>query len=461
MSSAAKKISSILCLLILPAKLAAANAAEKVPVPDDAAVEAARQSIRQIFADEYRKESSGDKRDLAEKLIEYAGQGEQDKATQYAMLQEAVDVATKAKGLTVAIAAIDALDATFEIDALAGKADVVQSLGRSLKKPKTAEQFTPIAINVARAIAAAGEYRTGVEPAKLAQTAAKKSGVGQLLLRANRCHKDVAHIERQDRTIRAVQSRLERNPDDRRANFIVGRFECLIAGRWQAGLPKLAKADNEKIRQMAELEQAAPQDPAAQKALADAWFELADKQPDLYKHPMLTRALHWYEQGLPQVEGLEKVRVDKRIDECYLGRGLPPGLRTLTDAQRELIVRHKDKFFLALHELRNWANARQWCLDRRGTLACVANEKENLVLQDVLKHLLPQFTSVWIGGSDAQEEGVWRWEDGAAFRYTNWIRGEPNNSGDVEHAIHMRSDGQWNDMRLTSRAPFIAQWSLK
>lgn len=64
----------------------------------------------------------------------------------------------------------------------------------------------------------------------------------------------------------------------------------------------------------------------------------------------------------------------------------------------------------------------------------------------------------WIGGSDLEIEGVWKWvtgpEAGTNMIYTNWNRGEPNNTNGVEHYAHITApntpnsdDGAWNDLK--------------
>jgi gliding motility-associated-like protein len=62
----------------------------------------------------------------------------------------------------------------------------------------------------------------------------------------------------------------------------------------------------------------------------------------------------------------------------------------------------------------------------------------------------------WIGGSDTQTEGVWKWvtgpEAGTTMSYTFWNTGEPNNAGEEDYA-HITSNvgitGSWNDLSDT------------
>ena len=63
----------------------------------------------------------------------------------------------------------------------------------------------------------------------------------------------------------------------------------------------------------------------------------------------------------------------------------------------------------------------------------------------------------WIGGSDAETEGIWKWvtgpEAGTVMNYTFWNSGEPNNLGEEDYA-HITQPGigirgSWNDLSNT------------
>ncbi|XP_066302790.1 fibulin-1-like [Branchiostoma lanceolatum] len=56
--------------------------------------------------------------------------------------------------------------------------------------------------------------------------------------------------------------------------------------------------------------------------------------------------------------------------------------------------------------------------------------------------------SCWIGCTDRQREGVWRWSDGSSLGYSNWDPGEPNDCCGGEDCGEMKKDSGfiWNDM---------------
>ena len=63
-------------------------------------------------------------------------------------------------------------------------------------------------------------------------------------------------------------------------------------------------------------------------------------------------------------------------------------------------------------------------------------------------------TEVWLGGSDADNEGSWAWVTGEEWSYQSWNSSEPNGGTNENYLIIWTSDGNWND--ITSRTvPYI------
>lgn len=107
----------------------------------------------------------------------------------------------------------------------------------------------------------------------------------------------------------------------------------------------------------------------------------------------------------------------------------------------------------------NWDTARdaaaiQSYLGLQGYLVTVTTDSESEFVTSKVNQ------DSWLGGSDAQQEGVWRWvtgpEAGQAFTFTNWNAGEPNNNADgagaPENYGQFYASGQWNDLSNTGSA---------
>jgi len=66
---------------------------------------------------------------------------------------------------------------------------------------------------------------------------------------------------------------------------------------------------------------------------------------------------------------------------------------------------------------------------------------------------------MWLGGSDAEKEGIWRWINDDPWTYRNWTPPEPNNNNNNEHYLAMKPDGWWMDVNGDAvKYPFLIEW---
>lgn len=87
-----------------------------------------------------------------------------------------------------------------------------------------------------------------------------------------------------------------------------------------------------------------------------------------------------------------------------------------------------------------------------GYLATITSAAE----QAFLNSLNPSNANLWLGGSDEETEGLWRWvrgpEAGTLINsgFTNWAPGEPNDYGPGEDYLQGWWNGtRWNDLRTS------------
>ncbi|XP_059210529.1 ladderlectin-like [Centropristis striata] len=104
--------------------------------------------------------------------------------------------------------------------------------------------------------------------------------------------------------------------------------------------------------------------------------------------------------------------------------------------------------FLFVRRAMSWAHAERNCLSMGANLASVHGALEQDEIQRMVRDVTHGHPDTWIGGSDAEMEGVWLWSDGTPYTFTNWCRGEPNNLG-KEHCAELNFRGKkcWNDRR--------------
>ena len=73
--------------------------------------------------------------------------------------------------------------------------------------------------------------------------------------------------------------------------------------------------------------------------------------------------------------------------------------------------------------MKTWDKAEAFCIQKGGHLASVASEAtEAYVLRAKGNKTLK---NLWLGGSDKEEEGVWKWSDGSPWNFTNWNKYQP------------------------------------
>ena len=105
---------------------------------------------------------------------------------------------------------------------------------------------------------------------------------------------------------------------------------------------------------------------------------------------------------------------------------------------------------------RNWAGAERFC-KVGGHLASVTSKE---VHEYMLDRVGETKTKVWIGLTDAENEGVWKWEDGSPFNFTGWVY--PPDGRANENCAEMFNTYEnsynykgWNDLDCHSNMNFV------
>eukprot|EP00058_Branchiostoma_floridae_P001021 XP_002586509.1 hypothetical protein BRAFLDRAFT_106412 [Branchiostoma floridae] len=113
---------------------------------------------------------------------------------------------------------------------------------------------------------------------------------------------------------------------------------------------------------------------------------------------------------------------------------------------------------------RNWDQAEARCVSYGpygGHLARITSSTQQHLLTDMaLGH---SGTHYWIGCTDRQIEGIWRWSDGSSLSYTNWAPTQPDNADGIQDCGILYSIygyAQWDDTECSTPYFFICQTDI-
>ena len=103
----------------------------------------------------------------------------------------------------------------------------------------------------------------------------------------------------------------------------------------------------------------------------------------------------------------------------------------------------------------SWTACQEAAIAEGGHLVTITSQAENAWLVKTFGGS----TLYCIGFTDKDAEGTWQWVNGEEVTYTNWLTGEPNNSGNREHYAHINwgQPGKWNDTTLNGFSKAIIE----
>uniref|UniRef100_A0A8C5E6B3 CD209 antigen-like protein E n=1 Tax=Gouania willdenowi TaxID=441366 RepID=A0A8C5E6B3_GOUWI len=121
-------------------------------------------------------------------------------------------------------------------------------------------------------------------------------------------------------------------------------------------------------------------------------------------------------------------------------------------------------YFFAMAERysgRSWEDARQFC-KRLGADLVVINSREKELIYNYHDSSKGIYESgFWIGLTDTEEEGIWKWQDGTRLSEGYWADGEPNNGNQNEDcaAVYPLPNPfkAWNDASCNYNLKWICE----
>lgn len=298
-----------------PAVTAGVDVTKRLPVPDAGKVKEAEKMIREVYREQYAKKAPEDRQRLSHDLLEQGGKSQEDAAAAWVFLREAQDVALQAGDLKGALRAADAAARVFDVDGMALRHSVLGAFGKLAKSPDEFSALVEAQDPVIDEFVQSDQYDAAGQAATLLQGYARKSGDAVLVARAARRAKEVTEAKALFQGMKGVLETLAKTPTDPASNLEMGRFLCFVKGNWDLGLRFLVKGSDAALKALAERELAASEPPAERLALADAWYDLGEKEKSpLRKSQLMIHARVLYERALPGSSVLAKAKIEMRLE---------------------------------------------------------------------------------------------------------------------------------------------------
>ena len=289
--------------------------AKRTAVPAKEEIDEATKLIREVFADDFKQaKKPADKIALAEKLLTQSSESQTD-TERYALLTEARSLAVAGGSPALAIQVVNETGSRFDIDTAHEVADLIEQLSKDTLPPAVRKELAETLLPIADEAVARSDYDTARRLLAAASQSARKTNDNALVKQIATRVQEIGDAKKSFDAYRKALDKLEESADDPAANLAAGKYLCFVKQDWDKGLAHLAKGSDESLRQIAELEIAAPANPEEQVKLGDLWWALFEQAKGHEKSEYADRCDKWYGTALPGLKGLTQTKVAKRIEE--------------------------------------------------------------------------------------------------------------------------------------------------
>ncbi|XP_059196469.1 CD209 antigen-like isoform X2 [Centropristis striata] len=132
-------------------------------------------------------------------------------------------------------------------------------------------------------------------------------------------------------------------------------------------------------------------------------------------------------------------------------------LAVFDNYSRQGWVYFRNSFYYISSSKESWQDSRSYCQQRDADLLIINSIEEQEFTRRFQK-------SIWIGLTDQDTEGVWKWVDGSPLTTSYWAAGEPNSHGNEdcgEIKVEIKDKNKnWNDVPCNYALFWICEKTL-
>jgi hypothetical protein len=290
----------------------------KQEIPDEESLAKAREQLKLLFGDRFEKAKTRDqRRQFVQDLLAEASNVEQNASDYHELLRIARDLAASIGDADSALAACELLETRFQLDPLVDRLAILEKLLKSAGDSTASETASQEALHLYWDAFEKDRYEVAIPLSEVALGFARKKVERREIARLQAEHDSLLAARSLYVAAQKAFEKLKGNSADAAANEAVGRYLCFVKNRWEAGLPYLNRAHDLNLRGMATLELSTSRTPHETLALADQYWDLADKSKPPQRRGLHLRSVHCYAAiQLLLATSLDKVKVTRRLEEA-------------------------------------------------------------------------------------------------------------------------------------------------
>lgn len=324
---------------------------ELLPVPGDAARDAAVAKVREVFAEQLKSNSTETRAELSQTLEQQGLDSKNTPEVRYAAMRLAVSLAAEGGDVERSLALLALTAQHFAIDVEAEKVEFLKRLAE-----KSTVGLRTKVLATARQEFDRLRGTDAYDPAL---------AMGRLALETARTLRDreaIDEITAQGQQVRGRQAvysaaqtgleKLESDPGHAASHLAVGRWRWFIQKDVATGLEHLAHGSDASIAEAAGADLKSPSEATDKLALAEKWQKLAAQADPVSRAELYLRAEHWYRVAAPALGGLDKIRVEKQLTE--INQLLRPSASTSDPAAVATVSKSPPKAGLAPPSTGEW-----------------------------------------------------------------------------------------------------------
>ncbi|XP_026103827.1 C-type lectin domain family 17, member A-like [Carassius auratus] len=116
-------------------------------------------------------------------------------------------------------------------------------------------------------------------------------------------------------------------------------------------------------------------------------------------------------------------------------------------------IYYQSSIYFISSKIKSWSESRRYCTEKGADLIIINNREE----QDFVKKISAD-AKVWIGLTDSDVEGTWKWVDGSTLTSGFWYPREPN--GHIREDCTLNDSSGWADYPCSDNYKWICEKSL-